>query len=120
MKANADIGYNSDQPGSNTSSLATSPAIRGLVSSHANSSEATPNRLTVKKQTTELLNNKDSDNCTRVLTQVFGHDKFKGKQREIVEAAYGGSDVLVVAPTGMGKSLCFQIPAIADKAWTNR
>ncbi|KDR82966.1 hypothetical protein GALMADRAFT_220967 [Galerina marginata CBS 339.88] len=46
---------------------------------------------------------------------VFGHSKFKGKQKEIVEAAYGGADVLVVAPTGMGKSLCFQIPAIADQ-----
>ncbi|KAF8799355.1 ATP-dependent DNA helicase [Phlegmacium glaucopus] len=46
---------------------------------------------------------------------VFGHKKFKGKQKEIVEAAYKGCDVLVVAPTGMGKSVCFQIPAIADK-----
>ncbi|KAF9046112.1 P-loop containing nucleoside triphosphate hydrolase protein, partial [Panaeolus papilionaceus] len=50
-----------------------------------------------------------------ILYQAFGYPEFKGKQKEIVEAAYGGADVLVVAPTGMGKSLCFQIPAIADK-----
>ncbi|KAF5317530.1 hypothetical protein D9619_013196 [Psilocybe cf. subviscida] len=58
---------------------------------------------------------KDSSKCSRVLTEVFGHSTFKGKQKEIVEAAYAGQDVLVVAPTGMGKSLCFQIPAIADE-----
>ncbi|KJA23232.1 hypothetical protein HYPSUDRAFT_40046 [Hypholoma sublateritium FD-334 SS-4] len=58
---------------------------------------------------------KDVSECTRVLHEVFGFSDFKGKQKEIVEAAYLGSDALVVAPTGMGKSLCFQIPAIADK-----
>ncbi|KAH9889798.1 P-loop containing nucleoside triphosphate hydrolase protein [Cubamyces lactineus] len=49
----------------------------------------------------------------RVLSTVFGHSGFRGRQEEIVEAAVTGSDVLVIAPTGMGKSLCFQIPAVA-------
>ncbi|KAF9525495.1 P-loop containing nucleoside triphosphate hydrolase protein [Crepidotus variabilis] len=53
--------------------------------------------------------------CLRVLKDVFGHSDYKGKQKEIVEAAYEGSDVLVVAPTGMGKSLCFQVPAVATQ-----
>ncbi|KAH9936113.1 P-loop containing nucleoside triphosphate hydrolase protein, partial [Fomitopsis serialis] len=43
----------------------------------------------------------------------FGHSEYKGKQKEIVEAAVQGTDVFVLAPTGMGKSLCFQLPAIA-------
>ncbi|EIW59169.1 ATP-dependent DNA helicase [Trametes versicolor FP-101664 SS1] len=47
------------------------------------------------------------------LRLVFGHSEFRGRQKEIVEAAVIGSDVLVIAPTGMGKSLCFQIPAVA-------
>ncbi|KAG1818681.1 P-loop containing nucleoside triphosphate hydrolase protein [Suillus subaureus] len=54
-------------------------------------------------------------NCARILTETFGHTEYKGKQKEIVEAATSGLDVFVLAPTGMGKSLCFQIPAIADK-----
>ncbi|TFK52140.1 ATP-dependent DNA helicase [Heliocybe sulcata] len=50
-----------------------------------------------------------------ILTKVFGHKEFKGKQKAIVEAAVKGADVFVLAPTGMGKSLCFQIPALADE-----
>ncbi|KAG1841899.1 P-loop containing nucleoside triphosphate hydrolase protein [Suillus subalutaceus] len=53
-------------------------------------------------------------NCARILTETFGHAAYKGKQKEIVEAAIHGLDVFVLAPTGMGKSLCFQIPAVAD------
>ncbi|KAI0688963.1 P-loop containing nucleoside triphosphate hydrolase protein [Earliella scabrosa] len=53
------------------------------------------------------------DACRRVLCETFGHSTFRGKQEEIVESAILGSDVLVIAPTGMGKSLCFQVPAVA-------
>ncbi|KAJ7701417.1 P-loop containing nucleoside triphosphate hydrolase protein [Mycena rosella] len=52
--------------------------------------------------------------CHRILTKTFGHLEYKGKQREIVEAAVHGADIFVLAPTGMGKSLCFQIPAVAE------
>ncbi|KAF9222938.1 ATP-dependent DNA helicase [Gyrodon lividus] len=52
--------------------------------------------------------------CNRVLTETFGFADYKGKQKEIIEAAISGADVFVLAPTGMGKSLCFQIPAIAE------
>ncbi|KAI1793293.1 ATP-dependent DNA helicase [Ganoderma leucocontextum] len=53
------------------------------------------------------------DGCRSVLQKTFGHSAFRGRQEEIVEAAVLGSDVLVIAPTGMGKSLCFQVPAVA-------
>ncbi|KAI6044873.1 P-loop containing nucleoside triphosphate hydrolase protein [Pisolithus marmoratus] len=46
--------------------------------------------------------------------EEFGHSGYKGKQKEIIEAAISGSDVFVLAPTGMGKSLCFQLPSIAS------
>ncbi|KAJ7364939.1 ATP-dependent DNA helicase [Mycena albidolilacea] len=52
--------------------------------------------------------------CHRILTKTFGHADYKGKQREIVEAAVRGADIFVLAPTGMGKSLCFQVPAVAE------
>ncbi|KAF8628675.1 hypothetical protein AX15_003798 [Amanita polypyramis BW_CC] len=57
----------------------------------------------------------DANSCTRVLNNVFGFSTYRGKQQEIVEAAVQGLDVFVIAPTGMGKSLCFQVPAIAAK-----
>ncbi|KAJ2936451.1 hypothetical protein H1R20_g643, partial [Candolleomyces eurysporus] len=56
------------------------------------------------------------DRCERVLTSTFKYSSYKGKQKEIVEAAVLGNDVFVLAPTGMGKSLCFQVPALAAKS----
>lgn len=47
--------------------------------------------------------------------QVFKKTEYKGRQHEIMEAALRGCDVLVIAPTGMGKSLCFQVPALAEE-----
>src|SRR5438105_7625250 len=45
----------------------------------------------------------------------FGLDEFRPGQREAVEAALKGRDSLVVMPTGGGKSLCYQLPALADQ-----
>src|SRR5258705_6252071 len=46
------------------------------------------------------------------LQQHFGFERFRPGQREAVEAAAAGRDVLVVMPAGSGKSLCYQLPAL--------
>ena len=47
-----------------------------------------------------------------LLSDVFGFDSFRPGQQEIVEAVAAGRDVLAIMPTGGGKSLCFQLPAL--------
>ena len=48
-----------------------------------------------------------------ILHEVFGYDAFRGPQAAIVDHVVAGGDALVLMPTGGGKSLCYQIPAIA-------
>lgn len=47
-----------------------------------------------------------------ILNNVFGHEAFRGKQEEAVEAVISGRDVILLASTGGGKSVCYQIPAL--------
>ncbi len=52
------------------------------------------------------------DQAQRILKDIFGYDQFRGHQAAIIEQVVGGGDALVLMPTGGGKSLCFQVPAL--------
>jgi ATP-dependent DNA helicase RecQ len=54
-----------------------------------------------------------TENLSALLHRVFGHGGFRPHQQEVCEAAAEGRDVLLVMPTGAGKSLCYQLPALA-------
>ncbi|HZX80537.1 MAG TPA: RecQ family ATP-dependent DNA helicase, partial [Lysobacter sp.] len=53
-----------------------------------------------------------TDTALDLLHRIFGHGAFRGEQAQIVEHVAGGGDALVLMPTGGGKSLCYQIPAL--------
>jgi len=53
-----------------------------------------------------------TDRALDLLRRTFGHPDFRGEQRQIVEHVTDGGDALVLMPTGGGKSLCYQLPAL--------
>jgi len=54
----------------------------------------------------------DLAGAQEVLSRVFGYSSFRGAQRDVIEHVIAGGDALVLMPTGGGKSLCYQIPAL--------
>ena len=65
---------------------------------------------TQRKHPMELL--RSTDEPLRLLRTVFGHASFRLRQEEVIEDLLAGRDAMVLMPTGGGKSLCYQVPAM--------
>src|ERR1700709_235791 len=61
---------------------------------------------------TLALEHTDAPQALEILHRVFGYDTFRGQQSEVIDQVVGGGDALVLMPTGGGKSLWYQIPAL--------
>jgi len=65
-----------------------------------------------------LAHQVDENTSLPILKSVFGFDEFRHGQEEIVNAAIGGKNLLAIMPTGAGKSLCYQLPALESNGLT--
>src|SRR5215467_1058160 len=59
-----------------------------------------------------LSADQDLSEAAGILRRVFGYESFRGEQRDIIDHVVAGGDALVLMPTGGGKSVCYQIPAM--------
>jgi ATP-dependent DNA helicase RecQ len=72
-----------------------------------------PSRTIAALPSASPVNTPASTSPQTILNDVFGYSAFRGAQAEIVDHVIRGGDALVLMPTGGGKSLCYQVPAIA-------
>jgi len=61
---------------------------------------------------TQVSTSANAPEPQEILQRIFGYQQFRGRQREIIDTVIAGEHALVLMPTGGGKSLCYQIPAL--------
>jgi ATP-dependent DNA helicase RecQ len=86
----------------------------------AKSSKSTNGKTTAVKETKASGNGsvKKKFDLHKAMLEHFGFDKFKGTQEKAIESLLAGHDTFVIMPTGGGKSLCYQLPALVSEGVT--
>ena len=69
----------------------------------------------VEKSRVKAISKEKNLNLTAQLQEYFGFDGFKDSQEDIIKNLLSGKDTFVIMPTGGGKSLCYQLPAVISQ-----
>ena len=79
------------------------------------SAKSSPSKAGKTVKTKETASTKKRFDLHKALQEYFGFTKFKGTQEKAIESLLAGHDTFVIMPTGGGKSLCYQLPAMVSE-----
>ena len=87
----------------------------GTTTAKKASAKSSPSKAGKTVKAKETASTKERFDLHKALQEYFGFNKFKGTQEKAIESLLAGHDIFVIMPTGGGKSLCYQLPAMVSE-----